>query len=80
MRGYAEPMDSQPIVSESIAEGTDLALLSDLERDLSDIESALARIDDGSYGVCERCGRPISAEKLEAAPAARFCGEDSVIR
>lgn len=78
MRGYAELMDTQPIVSESIAEGRDLALLSNLERDLSDIESALARIDDGSYGVCEKCGRAISAAQLEAAPAARFCDEDAV--
>lgn len=73
-------MDTQPIASESVAEEKGFALLSNLERDLSDIESALARIDDGSYGVCEQCGRPISAERLETAPAARFCDEDASFR
>jgi RNA polymerase-binding transcription factor DksA len=38
-----------------------------------DIEHALCRIDDGSYGSCELCGRPIPFARLEAIPEARTC-------
>jgi RNA polymerase-binding transcription factor DksA len=37
------------------------------------VEQALERMDAGAYGSCERCGRPIDEERLEALPAARLC-------
>jgi RNA polymerase-binding transcription factor DksA len=37
------------------------------------VDLALARIADGSYGTCERCGEPIGAGRLAARPAARTC-------
>jgi DnaK suppressor protein len=40
---------------------------------LASIDAALARIDDGTYGVCESCGRQISVERLEALPYATKC-------
>jgi DnaK suppressor protein len=40
---------------------------------LADVDLALARITDGSYGNCERCGEPIAAERLAARPAASTC-------
>ena len=40
---------------------------------LSAIESALKRIDEGTYGTCRRCGRPIAEERLEALPYAELC-------
>jgi DnaK suppressor protein len=43
---------------------------------LDEIEAALARIDDGTYGLCTRCGRPIDPERLEAVPYATLCIED----
>ena len=49
------------------------ALLSQAREHLSHIESALRRVDEGSYGVCERCGRPIPAERLTARPSAATC-------
>jgi RNA polymerase-binding transcription factor DksA len=51
----------------------DLSILEQVEAELSDIEHALHRLDDGSYGRCEACGEPIGDERLEALPAARFC-------
>jgi len=39
---------------------------------LGQIEMALERMDAGTYGVCERCGREIDFARLQAAPAARF--------
>jgi len=40
---------------------------------LVEIQRALAKIATGSYGRCERCGRPIEAARLEALPEARYC-------
>jgi RNA polymerase-binding protein DksA len=40
---------------------------------LAELDDALARLDAGSYGRCERCGRPIGDERLAARPAARRC-------
>ena len=49
------------------------ALIDQARARLSEIESALQRIDEGSYGRCERCGDPIGAERLAARPAATTC-------
>lgn len=43
---------------------------------LEEIEAALQRIDAGTYGVCEVCGKPIGAERLAAIPWARLCIDD----
>lgn len=45
----------------------------DVERDLSGVERALVRLDEGTYGVCEVCGRPIGDEVLSIAPLATRC-------
>jgi len=37
------------------------------------IDEALARIEDGSYGICADCGEDISVKRLEARPVAKFC-------
>jgi RNA polymerase-binding protein DksA len=40
---------------------------------LQTVDRALARLDDGTYGTCVRCGQPIAAERLEALPWAAHC-------
>src|SRR3979490_975028 len=37
---------------------------------IEEIDDALRRIDDGTYGLCERCGKPIDERRLKAMPAA----------
>jgi DnaK suppressor protein len=50
--------------------------LSERESQLvADIDQALLRIDEGSYGVCARCGREIPERRLEALPTARYDAE-----
>jgi RNA polymerase-binding transcription factor DksA len=49
------------------------ALVGTLRETLTDIDVALAKFDNGAYGVCESCGGPISEARLEAMPAARLC-------
>ncbi len=47
--------------------------LSGLRQDLDDVEAAMKRLEEGTYGRCEVCGSPLAAEQLEAHPAARRC-------
>jgi RNA polymerase-binding protein DksA len=54
--------------------GTGLA--ESAQQTLAQIEHALARLDAGTYGLCERCGQPINVERLFARPAATLCIED----
>jgi DnaK suppressor protein len=51
----------------------DLALRGRAERALAEVEAALERLDDGSYGTCTNCGRPVPPERLEALPWAAHC-------
>lgn len=49
------------------------ALTMVLDQRLADIEAALARLDDGTYGVCTDCGNQIPPRRLEALPLAVLC-------
>ncbi len=49
------------------------ALAGTLRETLQDIDAALGKIEQGTYGLCESCGRPIAEARLEAMPAARLC-------
>jgi RNA polymerase-binding transcription factor DksA len=57
--------------SDTFEREKDIAILEGLEGELAEIEAALQRLDDGSYGVDEETGRPIDPERLEAYPTAR---------
>ncbi len=48
-------------------------LAGQLREALADVEAAIERLTNGTYGICERCGDPISPARLEAKPAARRC-------
>ncbi|WP_372447485.1 TraR/DksA family transcriptional regulator [Phycicoccus mangrovi] len=55
-------------------ERSQLAALTDGQREhLAELDAALRRVDDGTYGVCSVCGEPIPAGRLEARPTARTC-------
>jgi RNA polymerase-binding transcription factor DksA len=49
------------------------ALAVQARQHLDEVEAALTRVDAGTYGVCETCGRAIAPERLEARPTARTC-------
>jgi DnaK suppressor protein len=51
----------------------DLALRERAENQLVQVDSALARIDDGTFGTCRRCRNPIAPGRLEALPWAALC-------
>ena len=51
------------------------AILSKLELRLNEVKNALAKINNGTYGKCEVCGKEIEGDRLEANPSARTCKE-----
>jgi DnaK suppressor protein len=59
--------------SVTIDREVDLSLEGTTSGMLRAIDEALARIDDGTYGRCARCGQPIAEERLEAVPYATLC-------
>jgi RNA polymerase-binding protein DksA len=61
--------------SETLDRGVELSLEDNADHLLEAIDSALARVEAGSYGMCERCGHAIAHERLEALPWATKCIE-----
>lgn len=59
--------------SETYEMEKNLGLLENLRGQLAMTDAALARLDQGSYGVCTNCGRPIDPDRLEALPHAALC-------
>src|SRR5258707_15870478 len=62
--------DSGQVAAE---QGENKALVNQLEDTLNDVERALAKLDEGTYGRCESCGKEIAEVRLEAMPATRYC-------
>lgn len=54
---------------------TNLTLERTLEGQLNDVDKALARIADGTYGICKYCGKEIDEKRLRARPASSSCIE-----
>jgi RNA polymerase-binding transcription factor DksA len=62
--------------TETFMRELDGGLEENAEHLLAEIEDALVRIDDGTYGACSTCGRSIGDERLQAVPWARLCIDD----
>jgi DnaK suppressor protein len=68
-----EGMDTYDLASEERDREINF-ILSDRERvKIKQIDDALVRLEDGSYGVCESCGLEVAEERLEAMPFTRLC-------
>jgi RNA polymerase-binding transcription factor DksA len=61
--------------TETFEREKDLSILEQVEAELADVEFAIRRLDEGTYGTCEVCGRAIPEERLEVLPATRLCLE-----
>lgn len=57
--------------TETFEREKDLSILESLESELAELEAALQRVEDGTYGIDEVTGEPIPPERLEAYPTAR---------
>lgn len=56
--------------------GLDQGLEEGAQQTVDEIDAALRRIDDGTFGTCEICGSPIGSDRLRALPWARLCIDD----
>lgn len=65
--------DRTEIANEYAFRGRRMSVLDQLEEQLLDVNRALDRIEEGTYGICTNCGQPIQAERLEALPWAELC-------
>lgn len=59
--------------SQVFAQQRDLALRDRADHQLALVDAALERLEGGTFGACERCGRPIAIERLDALPWAPRC-------
>jgi DnaK suppressor protein len=66
-------VDSEEGDPDLIEREKNVALLTQLEHKLEGVEGALRSIEKGKYGICERCGKEISPERLEVRPDATLC-------
>ena len=71
--GDGAGQDQADMGATSFERDHELTVLNNERDKLAQIERALARIDDGSYGVCESCGNPIGKMRLMAFPRATLC-------
>jgi RNA polymerase-binding transcription factor DksA len=67
------PNDSADLASHASEESRTLATLANEEMMTEEINSALARIDQGTFGICAKCSCAIPKVRLEALPYARCC-------
>ena len=58
---------------EAISRLTEIGVGTVLEVDLERTERALAKLDEGTYGVCDSCGKPIAPRRLQAMPDVVLC-------
>ncbi len=58
---------------EAISRLTEIGVGSSLEHGLERTERALAKLDEGTYGICDACGEPIAPARLQAAPDVALC-------
>jgi DnaK suppressor protein len=58
--------------SEVFEQEKEMGLRADFEALIERIDAALERIDEGTYGICLNCGRPIDAERLQALPYVEY--------
>jgi len=77
--GELSPIDNHPgdLGTEMYERSKDISLLEQEKFHLSRVNAAISAIDNGTYGKCFTCGRPIPAERLEALPDTLYCIEHS---
>jgi DnaK suppressor protein len=71
LANHAKGIEDQAAID--LLNDTDIARISHEFAELQDIDVALKRIKDGTYGLCASCGDSISAERMGAHPTARLC-------
>lgn len=71
--GYSNHMADD--ATDAFDQAVDMALKRKLDTSLEEVERALAKFDNGTYGLCETCGARIDRARLEILPQAEYCLE-----
>jgi DnaK suppressor protein len=69
--GYGNHMADD--ATDAFDQAVDVALKRKVETSLGEVERALAKFEDGTYGICETCGARVDRARLEVLPQARYC-------
>ena len=78
---HASPRRGPPpgtIVNVDTGDPGDLRVLDHAEGELEDVEQALRRLDEGTYAICEACGRAIGEDRLARSPVTRRCADHAM--
>ena len=70
---FVPPAERAEIAGHEAEEGRVRTVLTQEESILDEVEAALQRIEDGTFGQCASCSQTISHQRLEAVPYSRFC-------
>jgi DnaK suppressor protein len=62
--------------AETLERELDDTVVQQADEEIKEVEAALNRLSQGTFGVCEVCGKPIPDARLEVSPAARYCIDD----
>jgi len=65
--------DEGDYAAASMDSGRDYQIYLNQKKELAEIEDALKRIEEGTYGICEMCDEPIQEERLKIKPYAKYC-------
>ena len=74
------PTNDADVATETFERERDMAFDSDYTGAIEQMDRALAKIEDGTYGICDMCGERIPDERLEAFPYAVLCTKDQEIQ
>lgn len=76
--GELADYDQHPadIGTEAFEHEKNLSILESIDEQLKEVDAAFERLERGTYGICEACGKPIEPARLEQRPYARFCLQD----
>ena len=69
--GYGNHMADD--ATDAFEQAVGVALHRSTESTLEDVERALAKLDNGTFGICESCGARVDRARLEALPQAKYC-------
>jgi RNA polymerase-binding protein DksA len=76
---FGSDVDPDEETDESEEYSNVMSIVQTLKERLSNIESALEKINNGGYGICENCKKEISLEVLEIDPESKLCRECKII-
>ena len=74
-KDMVEAMDSVDLADASYSADYTLAWTEKINRRIREIDEALERIKEGTYGICQQCGEDIPEERLEIRPKAKYCAQ-----